>query len=163
MWGDHWQESQSGEILKEKLIFSFFSWISRFSKQIILSSIYKLRPMGVDGCLRTGAIQDNFVGFRLMTILTGQSHITKVNILLLWGQGRGAKYLTHSRFVSSSIFVFFYWNCRKVFLKDFVFYSVILSKVENILSDFSSLSAWYKDKFGRYSVNINHQWGTLGF
>ena len=42
--------------------------------------ILKLRPMGVDGCLMTGAIQDHFVGFRLMTILTGQSYISKVNI-----------------------------------------------------------------------------------
>ena len=42
--------------------------------------ILKLRPKGVDGCLMTGAIQDHFVGFRLMTILTGQSYISKVNI-----------------------------------------------------------------------------------
>ena len=103
------------------LKFSFSSWFSRFSKQIIFSSRYtrfcplflilrkftflkvggvfppppfgtrgvifrmkdgilKLRPKGVDGCLMTGAIQDHFVGFRLMTILTGQSYISKVNI-----------------------------------------------------------------------------------
>ena len=42
--------------------------------------ILKLRPMGVDGCLMTGAIQDHFVGFRLMTILAGQSYISEVNI-----------------------------------------------------------------------------------
>ena len=36
--------------------------------------------MGVDGCLMTGAIQDHFVGFRLMTILAGQSYISEVNI-----------------------------------------------------------------------------------
>ena len=42
--------------------------------------ILKLRPKGVDGCLMTGAIQDHFVGFRLMTILAGQSYISEVNI-----------------------------------------------------------------------------------
>ena len=36
--------------------------------------------MGVDGCLMTGAIQDHFVGFRLVTILAGQSYISEVNI-----------------------------------------------------------------------------------
>ena len=33
--------------------------------------------MGVGGCLGSGAIQDHLVGFQLMTILTGQSHISK--------------------------------------------------------------------------------------
>ena len=42
--------------------------------------ILKLRPIGVDGCLMTGAIQDHFVGFRLMTILAGQSYISEVNV-----------------------------------------------------------------------------------
>ena len=37
--------------------------------------------MGVDGCLGSGAIQDHLVGFQLMTILTGQSHISKVFVL----------------------------------------------------------------------------------
>ena len=37
--------------------------------------------MGVDGCLGTGATQDHFVGFHLMNILTGQSHISKVIVL----------------------------------------------------------------------------------
>ena len=40
--------------------------------------------MGVDSCLGTGAIQDHFVGFHLMTILTGQSHISKVWVIVLY-------------------------------------------------------------------------------
>ena len=37
--------------------------------------------MGADGCLLSGAIQDHLLGFQLMAILTGQSHISKVLIL----------------------------------------------------------------------------------
>ena len=33
--------------------------------------------MGVGGCLGSGAIKDHLVGFQLMTIPTGQSHISK--------------------------------------------------------------------------------------
>ncbi len=34
--------------------------------------------MGVGGCLGSGAIQNHLVGFQLGTILTDQSHISKV-------------------------------------------------------------------------------------
>ena len=40
--------------------------------------------MGADGCLWSGAIQDHLVGFQLMTILTGQSHISKVLVIVLY-------------------------------------------------------------------------------
>ena len=68
--------------------------------------ILQLRPMGADACLWSGAIQDHLVGFQLMTILTGQSHISKVWVIskctfdvvlkiisLATGQG-GANYFT---------------------------------------------------------------------
>ena len=37
--------------------------------------------MDVDGCLGTGASQDHLVSLRLLTILTGQGHISKVIVL----------------------------------------------------------------------------------
>ena len=46
--------------------------------------ILQLRPMGADACLWSGAIQDHLVGFQLMTILTGQSHIIKVRVIVLY-------------------------------------------------------------------------------
>ena len=38
--------------------------------------------MGVGGCLGSGAIQNHLVGFQLGTILTDQSHISKVWVII---------------------------------------------------------------------------------
>ena len=46
--------------------------------------ILPLKTMGADGCWWSGAIQDNLVGSQLMTILTGQGHISKVWVTILY-------------------------------------------------------------------------------
>ena len=40
--------------------------------------------MDADGCLLSGAFQDHLLGFQVMTILTGQSHISKVRVIVLY-------------------------------------------------------------------------------
>ena len=40
--------------------------------------------MDADGCLLSGAFQDHLLGFQVMTILTGQSHISKVRVNVLY-------------------------------------------------------------------------------
>ena len=40
--------------------------------------------MDADDCLLSGAFQDHLLGFQVMTILTGQSHISKVRVIVLY-------------------------------------------------------------------------------
>ena len=40
--------------------------------------------MDADGCLLSGAFQGHLLGFQVMTILTGQSHISKVRVIVLY-------------------------------------------------------------------------------
>ena len=46
--------------------------------------ILQLITMDADGCLLSGAFQDHLLGFQVMTILTGQSHISKVRVIVLY-------------------------------------------------------------------------------
>ena len=50
----------------------------------IKEEILQLITMDADGCLLSGAFQDHLLGFQMMTILTGQSHISKVRVIVLY-------------------------------------------------------------------------------
>ena len=58
--------------------------------------------MGVDGYLGSGAIQDHLVGFQLVTILTDQSHISKVWVIVLYQVEMG-------EIVAKFLFLFSIW------------------------------------------------------